>query len=255
VEEINLYDLLKHYAKNWMNILTGVLLGAIIGLIYTNFVQVPLYKSEATLLVVSAGQNRTTQDTVLINNYTELFKSRRVLQAVVDQEKYGAGYEQLLNRTTATNGKDTDVIKVSIADTNPDTSTRLLKQSLTIFKKEAEALYNSNNIQIVDEASTPTKPYNVRVLMQMGLSIAAGFMAAVIVLFFVYDYKMSNGGKNAALAATVEKSSTSKQAIAPKPQKTARQTQTKTPKRTRLPSCAYFNCTELSATPRGRRAT
>lgn len=188
MEEINLYDLLKYYAKNWLIILSAIFVGAIIGLVYTFFIQTPLYKSQATILVV--GQ-RTTQDSTINNNYTELFKSRRVLDPVIGDKQYGGSYEQLLSNTTATNNKDTDVILVSIATTDSKKSQELLSASLDSFKKQADNLYSSNNIKIVDSASMPDNAYNVSILLQLGLSIVAAVMITIIVLFFIYDYYSS----------------------------------------------------------------
>jgi capsular polysaccharide biosynthesis protein len=188
VEEINLYDLLKYYAKNWLIILSAIFVGAIVGLVYTFFIQTPLYKSQATILVV--GQ-RTTQDSTINNNYTELFKSRRVLDPVIGDKQYGGSYEQLLSNTTATNNKDTDVILVSIATTDAKKSQELLSASLDSFKKQADNLYSSNNIKVVDSASMPDSAYNVSILLQLGLSIVATVMITIIVLFFIYDYYSS----------------------------------------------------------------
>lgn len=188
MEEINLYDLLKYYAKNWLIILSAIFVGAIVGLVYTFFIQTPLYKSQATILVV--GQ-RTTQDSTINNNYTELFKSRRVLDPVIGDKQYGGSYEQLLSNTTATNNKDTDVILVSIATTDAKKSQELLSASLDSFKKQADNLYSSNNIKVVDSASMPDSAYNVSILLQLGLSIVATVMITIIVLFFIYDYYSS----------------------------------------------------------------
>ncbi len=220
MQEINLYDLLKYYARNWLLLLSAVFIGAIIGLVYTNFIQTPLYKSDATMLVVGA---RTSQDATINNNYTELFKSRRVLETVIEQQGYKGDYEQLLSRTTATNDKNTDIIKVSISDTEPKKSEQLLSASLEVFKKEASTLYDSNNIKTVDPASLPSSSYNVNLLLQVGLSMAATALLVIIALFFVYDYRMSNPvpaqaakPKKAAKAATTKSTSKTTKKLAKK---------------------------------------
>lgn len=226
MQEINLYDLLRYYARNWLNLLSALFIGAIIGLVYTNFIQTPLYKSDATMLVVGA---RTSQDATINNNYTELFKSRRVLETVIQQQGYAGNYEQLLARTTATNDKNTDIIKVSIADPASSKSEQLLSASLEAFKKEAGALYGSNNIKTVDAASAPSTPYNVNILMQVGLAMAATFFLLIIILFFVYDYRTSLGVAPIAPATTKPKPKKStaakakavkKPAVPSKPKKT-----------------------------------
>ena len=190
MQEINLYDLLKYYARNWATLLTALFVGAIIGLVYTFYIQQPLYRSDATMLVVGASGS---QDSKLNSNYTELFKSRRVLESVIQEQGYRGGYDQLLARTTATNDKNTDVLKVSIADPGPTKSKALLEASLEAFKTQAGALYERENIKVLDTANLPSSPYNVKVVVQVGLAMAATFFFAVIVMFFVYDYRTSNG--------------------------------------------------------------
>lgn len=229
MQEINLYDLLRYYARNWLLLLSAVFVGAIIGLTYTNFIQTPLYKSDATMLVVGA---RTSQDATINNNYTELFKSRRVLETVIEQQGYKGDYEQLLSRTTATNDKNTDIIKVSISDTEPKKSEQLLSASLEVFKKEASTLYDSNNIKTVDVASLPGQSYNVNVLLQTSLAVAATFFLAVIALFFVYDYRMSNPvkaqpakSKKTTKAANTQAKTTKKSAKKPTTAKAAKTAQ------------------------------
>lgn len=201
MDEVNLYDLLKYYVKNWLVLLSAIFIGAIIGLVYTNFIQTPLYKSEATILVVGA---RTSVDSTINNNYTELFKSRRVLDPVISDKGYNGGYNQLLSNTTATNNKDTDVILVSMATTSAQKSQDLLVGSLDSFKNEANSLYGSNNIKIVDSASLPASAYNVSAPLQLGLSIVACFLFAIIILFFIYDYYLSQV-QSASKAKTAKK--------------------------------------------------
>ena len=68
MEEINLYDLMRFYARKWLTIATVVMMGAILGVIYTFFVQQPQYKSTATLLLI--GTTRTSnQDSVVIHSH------------------------------------------------------------------------------------------------------------------------------------------------------------------------------------------
>ena len=195
MQEINLYDLMRYYAKNWLNLLGALFIGAIIGVGYTAIIQTPLYKSNATLIVTG----RTSSTDTTINNYAELFKSRLVLESVVNDKHYDGNYEQLLDHTTATTDKNTDVLRVSIADSNPQKSQELLMASVETFKDRAGNIYNNpNNIKVVDAASLPTKPYNVNALMQIGLTTAAAFFIAIVALFFVYDYTNSNPARTRA---------------------------------------------------------
>ena len=75
---------MRYYAKNWLNLLGALFIGAIIGVGYTAIVQTPLYKSEGTLIVTG----RTGPSDTTTNNYAELFKSRLVLESVVKDKHY-----------------------------------------------------------------------------------------------------------------------------------------------------------------------
>ncbi len=196
---------MRYYAKNWLNLLGALFIGAIIGLTYTSIIQTPLYKSEASMIITG----RTSAADNTNNNYAELFKSRLVLETVVRETGYKGSYEQLLARTTAATDSKSDVLRVTIADPNPENSQQLLKASVATFKERAATIYkNSENIKTVDTASLPSSPYNVKAIMQIGLAMAATFFAAVIALFFVYDYKNSNPKRTKATAKGAKKKST-----------------------------------------------
>jgi len=201
VQEINLYDLMRYYAKNWLNLLGAVILGVLIGTVYTTVIQTPLYKSEATMIIIAQDKAGAAK-VVNINNYAELFKSRLVLEKVIHEKGYIGDYQQLLARTTATTDAKTDILRVSIADTDPNVSQTLVNAAVATFKDRAQGTYNgSENITTVDSANLPYKAENVRPAMQISLATFATFFMAVIALFFVYDYKNSTPKRTVATKA------------------------------------------------------
>lgn len=197
MEEINLYDLLRFYIKKWLTIAIFVMIGGIVGIFYTFYIQTPQYESKATLLLVGTGRTTANQESVVLNNYVELFKSRRVLDPVIADHDYDKGYDALAAGVSAQGVKSTDVINVSIKTADAKQSKMLLDGAIESFRKESKELYGDNNVKInvVDAASTPTAPSNVRPVIQVGLATAAGFMVAIIGLFFVYDYQQSQSKK------------------------------------------------------------
>lgn len=200
MEEIDLYDLLRFYAKKWLTIATFVMLGGIAGVAYTYFVQSPQYTSKATILLVGTNRTSSASDSVTLNNYVQLFTSRRVLEPVITEHEYNKGYDTLVSNTTAQNTKNTDIINVSISTSDAKQSKALLEDGIQSFRKQARELYGDNTIKIniVDAASLPGQPTNVKPVMQIGLAVAAGFALGIISLFFMYDYRMSAGKRRRA---------------------------------------------------------
>ena len=213
MEEINLYDLLRFYAKKWLTIASFAIAGAIIGVIFTYYIQQPLYKSSATVLLV--GTNRTSgQESVVLNNYVKLFNSRRVLTPVIAKHDYNKSFDSLVANTTAENTKNTDFISLSMSTTDAKTSKVMLESAIQEFGKQAKELYGDNSVRIsiVDAANTPTGSTNVKPLQQIGIATVALTALSIIGLFFVYDYKHSQLVKAANAKPAAKKKSTKKPA-------------------------------------------
>lgn len=198
MEELNLYDLLRYYAKEWLTILTVVIIGTIIGIGYTYYIQQPKYESKATLLVVGTGRSSAGQESVVINNYVELFRSRRVLDPVIASNNYDKNYETLLANTKSNNVKNTDIINVSIATADSKKSKALLDDAIRTFSAESKKLYGNDSIKInvVDSPDAPDSPTNIKPLQQIGLAVVASLALAIVGLFFVYDYRKSNSASS-----------------------------------------------------------
>lgn len=202
MEEIDLYDMLRFFVKKWLTIVTFVMIGAIAGIGYTYFLQTPEYTSKAQLLLV--GNTRSSaSDSVVINNYVQLFSSNRVLGHVANEQNYDKGYEALAEQTTAENVKNTDIINVAISTTDAKQSQAILETAIETFSQQAKTLYGDNNIKInvVDGASLPSSPSNVKPVVQIGIATIVGLVLAVVSLFFVYDYRMSRLQKLSSMTA------------------------------------------------------
>lgn len=194
MQEINFYHMMKYYAKHWLFIVILSLVGFVGGLVYNVFIQVPQYKSNATLIIIK--NDDTTKNTTLINNYIELFKSRKVLEPTINNLKLDEKYETLAKSIEATNDSATEIIKLSITSDSASDSKKILDYAINQFKSEAKKLYKKDNLQIVDSASQEDKPYNVNSLLQLAIATAIGFVSSIVIIFFIYDYKISKVIKN-----------------------------------------------------------
>lgn len=222
MQDINLYQLISFYAKKWYWILLLTVVGAAAGFIYNSYIQVPLYKSDATLLIVSGGDQKVGQDSTLINNYLQLIKSRRVLEPVIAQQGHSISYDELTGSTTATNEKNTEVIKIAIASKDPETSKQLVDGVVASFKDEVKELYNRNNISIVDNASKSSQPYNVQTWTLILITMLSGLFLSLIALFFAYDLNLTKKKPIAKKAVkTVAAPAAAKTKPASKPKKSA----------------------------------
>jgi capsular polysaccharide biosynthesis protein len=189
MQEINLYRLMAFYVRNWLLIASLTLAGLLAGLAYNTFIQTPLYKSDATLLFINPSSSTSTQDTTTINNYVQLFKSRRVLEPVLNDQHIDMTYDQLVGSVDAINEKGTEVIQLSVSTKDPALSRNFLREAVVSFKQQAKNLYGKDSLSVVDNASNAQPPYNVHKVQQLVIATTAGFVLSLIVLFFIYDVK------------------------------------------------------------------
>ena len=191
MEDIDLYKLLQYYAKRWLIILLLSLLGLAAAFAY-NQVQTPMYRSDATMLLVNTNNVSPTQETVLLNNYVKLFSTRRVLEPVLKNGNYRMSYAELAGNVKATNDTNTELIRLSITNPSAPTSQKLVNDVVNSFRQQVKSLYNQDNISVVDTASRPDAPYNVRKAYQLVLGFMAGLLLALIMLFFLFDFSTSH---------------------------------------------------------------
>ena len=133
MEEINLYKLLRFYVQNWLLILSITLAGFAAGLAYNQFIQVPMYKSSATLLFVNPNGRGSTQDATWLNNYVQLFQSRRVLEPVIKDQNLDVSFDSFIGSVSAVNDKGTEVIRLSVSTDDPVQSQEFLRKAVVSF--------------------------------------------------------------------------------------------------------------------------
>lgn len=195
MQEINLYDLIKYYAKKWRIILIASLVGLLAGLIYTNSIQTPLYKSNSKLILVSPEASHTASKQTLINNYIDLITSRRVLEPVVAKQNNTKTYEELLDSVQVANQKDTAVIDITAISTSAQQSADIANEITNSFKSAVYDLYKDSGVVVVDSAVRASTPSNINKELQLALATATGFVLSLIVLFFIYDSRVNNPEK------------------------------------------------------------
>ena len=103
MEEINLRDLLVYFKKHLIMFLIIVAFVISAGSCYTFFIQKPEYKAQATIILSSDKSKNTVQSEItanknLIDTYTEVVKSHRVLDRVKREMLIDDSYEQLVKK-------------------------------------------------------------------------------------------------------------------------------------------------------------
>ena len=192
MEEIDLIELFSFIKGKIGMIISITALVCILGCIYGLFLQKPMYKSYTTVIL---GSNETTitQSDITINKnlvdtYTEVVKSRKVLDKVINELNLDITYEQLSKKVTVSALNNTEIIKITVSDLESNKAKDIANVIAKHFTSIVKDLYNMDNVDILDEAIETTTPYNINVLKQTITYLAIGLVLALCIVFLIFYF-------------------------------------------------------------------
>ena len=193
MEEINLRDLLSYFKKHLILFIVTILFVVSAGTIYSIFILKPEYKAQATVILSSDKSKNTVQSEInanknLIDTYTEVVKSHRVLDRVKNEMQIDDTYEQLVKKVTVASLKDTEIISISVVDRDKNHSYSLANTIADTFTNEIGQIYNDKSVNVLDRAVEPQKPHNVDLVKQEAIYAAAGIVLATAVIFLMFYF-------------------------------------------------------------------
>lgn len=202
MEEINLKDLFSFFVKKIPIILFITSIIFALGMSYSVFLKTPLYKGNTTLILVKKqtgyeqGTAAQTQNDIILNQklvttYSEIIKSRRVLNQVVNKLNLGYSSSELSKNITVSSVSDTEIIKISVSDENNKKASQIANTIADVFKEEVMEIYSLENVSIIDKAEVQDNPYNVQILKDVAIFLMVGLVVSVGIMFVVYYFDTS----------------------------------------------------------------
>lgn len=191
MEEIDLRELFSFF-KNKIFVFFVIFIGVcLLGCLYAFFIQKPMYNSYTK--VILSGENTITQTELnlnknLVDTYAEIVKSRRVLEQVIAELDLEETYEELSNKISVSSVNNTEIIKITVADSNPIEAKNVANVTANFFSKEVVKLYNMNNVNVLDEANEANEPYNINIPKQVIIYFFIGIIIALSILFIIFYF-------------------------------------------------------------------
>lgn len=196
MEEIDLKELFEFIKKKIGLLITITVVICLLGCIYGLFIQKPMYKSYTTIILggneTTASQTITQSDITLnknlVDTYAEIVKSRRVLEQVIAELDLEETYEELSNKISVSSVNNTEIIKITVVDSNPIEAKNVANVTANFFSKEVVKLYNMNNVNVLDEANEANEPYNINIPKQVIIYFFIGIIIALSILFIIFYF-------------------------------------------------------------------
>ena len=198
MEEIDLKDFLS-YLRKFIPAIFIVAAAAVAGVFfYDTNVKTPLYTTYTKVLLTQNNENQNASTTLnditvnqkLASTYSEIVRSRLVLQQVIDRLWLDYNVEQLSKNITVTSVDDTQVLKISVTDKDPARAQLIANTTTEIFAHEITDITGLDNVKPYESAELPGAPSNntlTRDLVIAGIIAVFGVLAIAFIIFYFDD--------------------------------------------------------------------
>lgn len=148
MEEIDLKELLDYFRTKLIWIVIAIVIVIGIGNIYMLLTRVPMYKSNTTIVLVSENANETYNQNELqlnknlVGTYSEIIKSRKVLNQVISNLGLDYNVIELSKNITVEAVTNTELIRISVGDKDAKTAARIANEIANVFTTEIQKYIN-----------------------------------------------------------------------------------------------------------------
>ena len=194
MEEIDLKEVLNYFKSKILWIILAVVLVVGAGNIYKAVTRVPLYNSDTSIILVSSNNQSNANlselqvNKNLVSTYTEIIKSRKVLEPVIKNLQLSYSYSELKSNVSVAAVGDTQLIKISVSDKVEYKAMVIADEIAKVFISEVKDIYKLDNVKVVDKAVMPTKPYNINYLKDNAIFVAIGLVISCGIIFIIYYF-------------------------------------------------------------------
>ena len=202
-ETISLKELLETLKKRALFIFIITVTAVLVSGVVSYFFLTPIYQASTQILVNQTKNNQNAYNPAevqtnlqLINTYNVIIKSPAILDKVAQNLNLDMTASELNKKITVASEKDSQVVNVSVQDSNAVTAAKIANTTASVFQKEIVKIMNVDNVSILAKASvtknqSPIKP---KPMLNIAIALVVGLMAGVGIAFLLeyFDNTIKN---------------------------------------------------------------
>lgn len=199
-ETIDLSKLFAILKKNIKYLIILPIAFLVLSIVITFIFMTPKYSASTQVLVNQKeidSQMRAQEvqsNLQLVNTYTEIIKSPRILDKVSKNLKGQYSSEEIFNMLTVSNQAESQILDISVENKNRETASNVANEIATVFSKDVSKIMNVDNVSILSKADNNAKKVSPNPYANIGISVAIGFISAIlfIILKELLDKRIKN---------------------------------------------------------------
>ena len=179
----------------WIIILVTVVATLSSGII-SYFVLEDIYQASTTLMVSKTRDDQTTNlqyndillNQKLVKTYSEVAKSNRVLEKVVEKLELDMSVDALRSKVQVNSVADTEIIRISVEDQDPVFAAELANSIAVVFMGEIGGIMKMDNVQFIDMAKVPKSPIKPRPMLNIAVAAVLGIIVSLFAIFLIEQF-------------------------------------------------------------------
>ncbi len=193
---IDLFELFYRLVENLKLVIALAVIGAVIGGAYAKFFTGPIYSATSKLYVIqkySDGTSVTSTDlklgSDLINDYTEVFKTWEIHEAVRNALNLNYTNGQLSSMLSISVPTDTRIVYINVRCSDPQLAADIANAYATAAKEFIEKNMQTLEPSVFSTATVPTYSIASGPMHYIFLGFVAGAMLSVVIvtMFLLLD--------------------------------------------------------------------
>lgn len=193
-ETISLKELFKALKKRMVLIFSITLIAMIVSGILSYYVITPVYKSSTQILVNQAktdqtiyNYNEVQTNVQLINTYSVIIKSAAILNVVKEELGLDMSISELNKKISTESAQDSQIMTVSVTDTDPGVALEIADKTAEVFDKEIEKLMKVDNVSVLPLADDQENqsPISPNPILNIAIAGVVGILIGVSLAFLL----------------------------------------------------------------------
>ena len=189
---ISISEIIDAVKKRWKIIALTTVLATVVSGIFSFFVISPTYEASTKIFIgkegaESEGYNSSDVSMYqnLIKTYSELIKTKDLVNKAIDNSEYDLSVNNVLNGITVNTLTGTQILQISYQSKSPSVAKNILESITNEFITKAEELVPNGNVKILESVELPKNPVAPNKTMNIAIAFILGMMVGFGIVFLL----------------------------------------------------------------------
>ncbi|MFJ5759871.1 YveK family protein [Neobacillus sp. NPDC093182] len=177
VKEINLKELFLVIKRRFWVIVIVTVLASIAGVVLNNASTNLLYETSSRIIIGADAESQKTLQVII--------RDSTILDKVVKELGLNRSAEELAGQITVASVDSSQVVSISVVDTDPILASKIADTTAQVFKNEVPNIIGQDYVRLLSKAKVDSTPINQENDSKIFMAIAAGIIVGVGLAFLL----------------------------------------------------------------------